>query len=94
MPCDASLSRFGVLPDIMPWLYAPILNQPTSSPMMTIIFGFDVVLVLGKTGLVGVAVSAGAISNVAPVFINPKGIFKYTKVPHGVVNAVLAWPLG
>src|SRR6476660_3625632 len=39
MPSDASLSRFGVFPDMMPRWYAPMLNQPTSSPMMTIMFG-------------------------------------------------------
>src|SRR5215471_13228407 len=39
MPCPASLSRFGVLPDIMPRWYAPMLNHPTSSPMMTRILG-------------------------------------------------------
>src|SRR3954453_15887741 len=39
MPCEASLSRFGVFPDIMPRWYAPMLNQPTSSPMMTSMFG-------------------------------------------------------
>src|SRR5215470_19762356 len=39
MPSDASLSRFGVLPDMIPRWYAPILNQPTSSPMMTRMFG-------------------------------------------------------
>src|SRR5258706_4830962 len=40
MPSDASLSRFGVFPDIIPRWYAPMLNQPTSSPMMTRMFGF------------------------------------------------------
>src|SRR5215475_7326550 len=40
MPCDASLSRLGVFPDMIPWWYAPMLNQPTSSPIMTIMFGF------------------------------------------------------
>src|SRR5215471_17701820 len=39
MPSDASLSRFGVFPDMIPRWYAPILNQPTSSPMMTRMFG-------------------------------------------------------
>src|SRR5262245_25501085 len=39
MPSDASLSRFGVLPDIIPRWYAPMLNQPTSSPIMTSMFG-------------------------------------------------------
>ena len=32
--------------------------------------------------------------NVAPAFISPKGIFKYMKVPQGVVNVVLSWSLG
>src|ERR1700752_3949744 len=40
MPSDASLSRFGVLPDIIPRWYAPTLNQPTSSPMITRMLGF------------------------------------------------------
>ena len=35
-----------------------------------------------------------AILNVAPTFINPKGIFKYMKVPQGVVKTVLAWSSG
>src|SRR5271156_1730024 len=40
MPSLASLSRFGVLPDMIPWLYAPMLNHPTSSPMITRMLGF------------------------------------------------------
>ena len=39
MPSEASLSRLGVRPAMMPWLYAPILNQPMSSPMMTMMLG-------------------------------------------------------
>src|SRR5271167_2400089 len=39
MPSDASRSRFGVLPAMMPWLYAPMLAQPMSSPMMRIMLG-------------------------------------------------------
>ena len=31
-----------------------------------------------------------ALLNATPAFINPKGIFKYMKVPQGVVNTVLA----
>src|SRR5690242_18115712 len=42
IPCEASLSKLGVLVFIIPWLYAPILNQPTSSPMMTTILGLVV----------------------------------------------------
>src|SRR5437879_6300872 len=40
MPSEASLSRFGVLPAIMPRWYAPMLNHPTSSPMTTRMLGF------------------------------------------------------
>src|SRR5277367_4980192 len=40
MPSDASLSRFGVLPDMIPRWYAPMLNHPTSSPMITRMLGF------------------------------------------------------
>src|SRR5271169_1348053 len=40
MPSDASLSRFGVRPAMMPWLYTPMFDHPTSSPMMKIMFGF------------------------------------------------------
>src|SRR5262245_9714619 len=40
MPWDANLSRFGVLPAMIPRWYAPMLNQPTSSPMMNTMFGF------------------------------------------------------
>src|SRR5208282_2283742 len=41
MPWEASLSRFGVLPDMIPRWYAPMLNQPTSSPMMTRMLGLS-----------------------------------------------------
>src|SRR5262245_56664114 len=40
MPWDASLSRFGVFPDIMPRWYAPMFQTPMSSPMMTTMIGF------------------------------------------------------
>src|SRR4051794_4603556 len=30
---------FGVRPAMMPWWYAPMLNQPMSSPMMKMTFG-------------------------------------------------------
>src|SRR5277367_6343200 len=40
MPSAANLSRFGVRPAMMPRLYAPTLNQPTSSDMITTMLGF------------------------------------------------------
>src|SRR6516164_6738344 len=36
---DGFATMFGVLPDMIPRWYAPILNQPTSSPMMTRMLG-------------------------------------------------------
>ena len=38
--CAGEPSRFGVSPDMTPWRNAPMLNEPTSSPMMTRMLGF------------------------------------------------------
>src|SRR5215831_5802089 len=40
MPSAARRSRFGVRIAITPWLYAPILAQPMSSPMIMMMLGF------------------------------------------------------
>src|SRR5215470_19302592 len=40
MPSAARRSRFGVRIAMTPWLYAPILAQPMSSPMIMMMLGF------------------------------------------------------
>src|SRR5215471_17644281 len=40
MPSAARRSRFGVRIAMTPWLYAPILAQPMSSPLIMMMLGF------------------------------------------------------
>src|SRR5262245_1634695 len=49
MPSEARRSKLGVRPAMIPRWYAPTLNQPMSSAMMTMMFGF---LPLGSVGAV------------------------------------------